>query len=58
MSNTLDKNLWYIPGGWRKTYLTFEKEVDVINWIKQNRLIKIVLIIYFIILYIIKIEID
>ena len=55
---SFNKNLCSIPGAGRKSYLSNEEEANVINWIKENRLLKIAISTYAIILYIIKIKPD
>ena len=39
--STSNKNSYRLPGGGRKPLLTLEEESNVINWIKQNRELKI-----------------
>ena len=58
ISNTFNRNLCRIPGARRKSYLSNKEEENIINWIKENRLIKIAITTYAIILYIIKIKQD
>ena len=58
ISNTFNRNLCRIPGARRKSYLSNKEEENIINWIKENRLIKIAITTYTIILYIIKIKPD
>lgn len=56
LGNRNFKNLFRLPGSGRKLLLTFEEESKVINWIKQNREFKIVIITFSIILFIQKIK--
>ena len=51
-----NKNKARIPGGGRKTFLSEEEQSNIINWIKQNRDLKISITTFAIGLYIQKIK--
>ena len=49
-----NKNRFLIPGGGRKTFLSQVEEANIINWIKQNRDLKLSITTFAIGLYIKK----